>query len=76
MYFTTFHSQMLAILGGQVLGKQFDLEMIFVRHLQIIHMPCHSNLITANISVCHTWIVGVDFEALGLDIGANLLVEL
>ena len=76
MYFTTFHSQLLAILGGQVLGKQYDIERIFVRHIQIIHMPRHSHLMTVEIRVCHTWIVGVNLESIGFDIGAKILVEI
>ena len=76
MLFTTFHSQLLAIIGVQVLGKIFYLEIILVRHPHIIHMTRHSNLMTIEISVFHTWIVGVNLEAIGFDIGAKLLVEL
>ena len=74
MYLTTFNIQLLSILGGQVLGKKCDIERIFVRYLQIIHMPCHSHLATVEISVCYTGIVGINFESVGFDIRSKLLV--
>ena len=76
MYLTTFHRQLLSILAGQLLGKQCDIKRIFVRDLHIIHMTLHSHLMTVEIRISYTGILGVNFEAVSFNIRAKLLVEL
>ena len=47
-----------------------------MRNLEIVNMPCNSHLMTIEIGIGHTWIVGVNLEPIFFNVRAELLVEL